>query len=75
MAAHERCLLKLLAKSADGCTDALLTAEGFKLDVLISIVSAKFATAQPERSFAAGNPVKGTRVQITGCRPARPGGS
>jgi hypothetical protein len=65
MTAHERRLLELLAKSPDGCTDALLTAEGFKLDVLISIVSAEFATAQPERTFAAGNPVEGTRVQIT----------
>jgi tripartite-type tricarboxylate transporter receptor subunit TctC len=62
--ADERQLLELLAGSADGCTDALLTAQGFKLDVLISIVSAEFATAQPERTFAAGKPVERTRVRI-----------
>jgi hypothetical protein len=48
--ADERRLPELLAKSADGCTDALLTAQGFKLDVLISIVSAELATAQPEHA-------------------------
>jgi hypothetical protein len=62
---HERRVLELLAASGDGCTDTLLTARGFKLDVLISIVSAGFATAQPERIFAAGKPVERTRVQIT----------
>jgi hypothetical protein len=65
MTADERRLLELLAGSADGTTDALLTAHGFKLDVLISIVSAEFATAQPERTFAAGKPIEITRVRIT----------
>ena len=65
MTAEERRLLELLAKSAEGCTDALLTAHDFKLDVLISIVSAEFATAKPERTFAAGKPVEVTRVRIT----------
>jgi hypothetical protein len=57
--------LEILAGSADGSNDALLGAHGFKLDVLISLVSAEFATATPERVFAAGKPVEVTRVQIT----------
>jgi hypothetical protein len=65
MTDDERRLLELLVQSADGCTDALLTAQGFKLDVLIGIVSAEFATAQPECTFAAGKPVERTRVRIT----------
>jgi hypothetical protein len=65
MTADERRMLELLAASEDGCTDALLTAHGFKLDVLISIVSARLATATPERVFAAGKPVEVTRVRIT----------
>jgi hypothetical protein len=65
MTDDERCLLEMLAGSEDGTTDALLTAHGFKLDVLISIVSAEFATATPERTFAAGRPVEVTRVRIT----------
>jgi hypothetical protein len=58
-------LLELLAESADGCTDAVLTAQGLKLDVLISLVAAEFATAQPERTFAGGKPVDRTHVKIT----------
>jgi hypothetical protein len=65
MTADDRRLLEVLAASEDGCTDALLTADGFKLDVLISIVSAGLATARPERTFAAGKPVERTRVRIT----------
>jgi hypothetical protein len=63
--ADDRRLLELLAASEDGCTDDLLLAHGFKLDVLISIVSAEFATATPERTIASGRPVKTTRVRIT----------
>lgn len=65
MTDDQRRLLALLAASTAGCTNALLTAQGFKLDVLISIVSAEFATAQPERTLAGGKPVERTRVQIT----------
>jgi hypothetical protein len=65
MTADERRLLDLLAGSADGATDAMLTAHGFKLDVLISIVSAAFATATRERTFAAGKPIEVSRVRIT----------
>jgi hypothetical protein len=37
MTDEERRLLEL-TENAEGCTDALLTERGFKLDVLISIV-------------------------------------
>jgi hypothetical protein len=63
--AEEHRLLELLAANEDGCTDALLQTHGFKLDVLISLVSAEFATAKPECTFAAGKPVEVTRVRIT----------
>jgi hypothetical protein len=56
---------RCLPRAADSCTDALLTARGFKLDVLISIESAEFATVTPERTFATGKPVDSTRVKIT----------
>jgi hypothetical protein len=65
MTADDRRLLEMLAGSEDGTTDALLSAHGFKLDVLISIVSAELATATPERVFAGGKPVEITRVRIT----------
>jgi hypothetical protein len=62
---ERRRLLELLSESEDGCTDALLQAHGFKLDVLISIVSAELATAKRERTLASGEPVEVTRVRIT----------
>jgi hypothetical protein len=65
MTDDERRLLELLAASDDGATDALLTAHGFKLDVLISIASAEFATVTHERTLAAGRPVESRRVRIT----------
>jgi|HubBroStandDraft_6_1064221.scaffolds.fasta_scaffold6207444_1 hypothetical protein len=65
MTADERRLLEMLAESTDGTTDALRTAYGFKLDVLISIVSAGLATAMAERVYAGGKPVEVTRVRIT----------
>jgi hypothetical protein len=65
MTPDERRLLELLAESAEGCTDDLLTARGFKLDVLISLVSVELATAKPERTLVAGKPIERTRVQIT----------
>jgi hypothetical protein len=46
-------------------TDALLIAQGFTLDMLVSLVRRGFVTAQPERTFAAGKPVDRARVKIT----------
>jgi hypothetical protein len=65
MTADERRLLELLAASLNGATDALLIASGFKLDLMVGLVRRGFATAQPERTFAAGKPVDCTRVKIT----------
>jgi hypothetical protein len=62
----ERALLELLAASADGCTDALLRAHGFSLEVIINVVSTRLATPKAERVFtAAGRAIEVTRVKIT----------
>jgi hypothetical protein len=39
MTADERRLLELLAGSADGATDALLTAHGFNFDLVACLVA------------------------------------
>jgi hypothetical protein len=65
MTADERRLLELLAENLNGATDALLKGYGFKLDVMVDLVDRGFATATPERSFAAGRQVDRTRVKIT----------
>ena len=55
----------MLAGRADASTDNLLRPHGFKLNVLVGLVSAEVVTATPERAFATGKPVEVTRVQIT----------
>jgi len=66
MTDDERRLLDLLSASDDGCTDALLRAHGFTLEVIINIVSTGLATAKAERTFAAaGRAIELTRVRIT----------
>jgi hypothetical protein len=57
----------------DGCTADLLVALGFEPDLMLRVVRAGFATDQPERTFAAGKPVEGTRVQITDAGRRGPG--
>lgn len=47
MTAGERRLLEPLAAS-DGCTDALLLAHGFPLDMMVDVVRERLATATPE---------------------------
>jgi hypothetical protein len=75
MTADERQLLALLTASDDGCTEAILLAHGFALELIDSIVSAGLATATAERTFAAGRAIEFTRVRITeaGRRAARSG--
>jgi hypothetical protein len=65
MTNDERRLLGLLAASAEGCTDALLIAGGFKLDMMNNLVRCGFAMALPERVFAADKPLDRTRLKIT----------
>ena len=68
MTDETRRLLELLAASGDGCTEAILLAHGFALDLIHGIVSAGLATATAEHTFAAGRAIEFTRVRITEAR-------
>ncbi len=65
MNAEERRLLKLLAARDDGCTETLLMAHGFALELIDGIVIVRLARAKAERTFAAGRAIKSTRMRIT----------
>ena len=65
MNADERRLLKLLAASDDGCTEAFLMAHGFGLELIDGIVIVGRATTKVEHTFAAGRAIKFTRMRIT----------
>jgi hypothetical protein len=57
--------LELLATSRDDCTEALMCAHGFTVELMVALVRAGLATATPERMVAGGRKVEVVRVRIT----------
>ena len=57
--------LELLAASADGCTEAVMLAHGFSIDIVVELINAGLATAKPERILVGGYQEERTRVRIT----------
>jgi hypothetical protein len=57
--------LELLADSPRGCTEAILLAHGFSIELLAELVRDGLATAEPERMRASGQPVEVVRLHIT----------
>ena len=62
---HRRAL-ELLETSLDGCTEAIMLAHGFKIELLVELVQAGLATASTEQMLASGRPMEVTRLRITG---------
>jgi hypothetical protein len=46
--------LELLAVSRDGCTEAIMLAHGFSIEMMVEMIKAGLASAQAERTVAAG---------------------
>jgi hypothetical protein len=63
--ATRRRALELLAASPDGCTEAIILAQGFTTDFLVDLVRAGLATAQTERAVVGARSVQVTRIRIT----------
>jgi hypothetical protein len=57
--------LELLASSRDGCTEALMLAHGFTVELLVDLCIAELAIATPERMVAGGRAVEVVRMKIT----------
>jgi hypothetical protein len=57
--------LELLDHNRDGCTEAIMLAHGFTVDMLVELVTARLATAHTERMVAGGRPVEVVRFRIT----------
>ena len=49
--------LEFLAAAPDGCTEALMFANGFTAELLIELVRAGLASAHAERMVAGGRPI------------------
>jgi len=57
--------LELLAGCPDGCTDALMFANGFTAEQLLDLVHAGLATARATRMVAGERTIEVARVRIT----------
>ena len=62
---QRRRALELLEASIDGCTEAIMLAYGFKIELLIELINAGFATTSVERMVAGGRRIEVTRMRIT----------
>jgi hypothetical protein len=61
---HRRAL-ELLASSRDGCTEAIMLADGFTIPLMVELVRAALATATAERVVAGKRTIELARVRIT----------
>jgi hypothetical protein len=57
--------LELLASCRDGCTEAIVQAHGFSIDMMVELVRAGLATIRAERMVAGRRTIEVARVQIT----------
>ena len=57
--------LELLAASPDGCTQALMFANGFTAELLVELVRTGLASAHAERMVADGKIMETARVKIS----------
>jgi hypothetical protein len=55
----------LLAASPDGCTEALMLANGFTAELLVELVGTGLAFAHAERMIAGGKQIEVAGVRIT----------
>ena len=60
-----RLSLELLAASLEGCTEALMFANGFTAELLVELVRAGLASAHAERMVAGGKMMGTARVEIS----------
>jgi hypothetical protein len=57
--------LELLAASPDGCSEALMFANGFTAELLLELVRAGLASAHAERVVADGRMMEVARMKIS----------
>jgi hypothetical protein len=65
LSADRRHALKVLAASPNGCTEAIMLAHGFKLELLANLVLDGLATVHNERMRAGKRAIEITRMWIT----------
>lgn len=62
---NRRRALELLASSPDGCTEGLMVANGFTIELLLELVRTGLASAHGERRVVEGKMTEVARMGIT----------
>jgi len=62
---NRRRALELLAASRDGCTEAMMLAHGFTVELMVDLCIAELAIATPERMVTGGRAIEVVRLRIT----------
>jgi hypothetical protein len=62
---NRRRALELLASCRDGCTEAIMLAHGFTVELMVDLCVAGLAIATVDRMVAGGRTVEIARVRIT----------
>jgi len=62
---NRRRALELLASSPDGCTEGLMVANGFTIELLLELVRTGLASAHAERRVVEGKMTEVARMGIT----------
>jgi hypothetical protein len=57
--------LELLASCPNGCTEALMLANGFTVEQMMVLVQSGLASAEPERMVVGPRTIERARVRIT----------
>jgi hypothetical protein len=57
--------LELLASCRDGCSEAIMRAHGFSIDMMVELVNAGLATATAERVVAGRKRIEVATLRIT----------
>jgi len=57
--------LELLSASPDGCSEALMLANGFPVEMLVELIRTGLASVEVERMMADGKQIEVARVRIT----------
>jgi hypothetical protein len=57
--------LELLPSCRDGCTEAMMLAHGFTIELMVELVRANLATAIHERVVAGGKTIEVASLRIT----------
>ncbi len=65
LSAERRRALRILTRSPDGCTEAILLAYGFKIEMLARLVLDGYATAATETAPAGRRQLRVVRMMIT----------